>query len=87
MKTQKNTKKEAFYEVVGWLGAAIVLLGYALLSLDVIKGDAIFYHFLMLCGSIGLAIITYHRRTYQPMVVNLVFCFFAAVALIRLMLA
>ena len=85
MKQPINRSKEISYEVLGWVGAGAVLLGYALLSLDIIRGDSIVYHSFMLAGSAGLAVITYYRRAYQPMLVNIVFCFFAALALVRLL--
>lgn len=84
MKQTNKKSIDVLYETLGWLGAGGVLLGYALLSLAIIPGNSILYHSLMLFGSAGLALITYKRRAYQPMVVNLVFCFFAIVALIRL---
>ncbi len=74
-------------ENLGWLGAIAVLSGYALLSIGLIKGDSFLYHGLMLIGSVGLAIITYRRRTYQPFIVNLVFSILAALAITRLLLA
>ena len=70
---------------MGWIGTAGVLLAYGLLSVGIIAGETLLYHFLMLVGSVGLAIITYHRKTYQPLVVNVVFSILALTALVRLL--
>jgi nicotinamide riboside transporter PnuC len=86
-KPSRHTSSDKMSENLGWLGAIAVLSGYALLSIGLIKGDSFLYHGLMLIGSVGLAIITYRRRTYQPFIVNLVFSILAALAITRLLLA
>jgi hypothetical protein len=81
-----QSSNDQLSENLGWLGAFAVLGGYALLSLDFIEGDSFLYHGLMLIGSVGLAIITYRRQTYQPFIVNVVFSILAALAITRLLL-
>jgi len=72
-------------ELVGWIGTALVLLGYALLATGVIASD-IRYYIPMLIGSLGVAYISYIKRAWQPCVLNAIFALFSAVALIRILL-
>lgn len=74
-----------FAELVGWIGTALVLIGYALLATGVIASD-ICYYIPMLIGSLGVAYISYIKRAWQPCVLNAIFALFSAIALIRILL-
>ncbi len=80
----KHHPKSEVAELFGWIGAILVLSSYALLSLDIVSGDSILYHSLVLIGSSALAIITYRHKAFQSLIVNVAFSFFAFLALIRL---
>jgi hypothetical protein len=74
----------SFFEFFGWIGVVLVLMSYILLSLDVIDSNNVIYHFLVLFGSILVGIISYKKRTFQPLVLNIVFATFAVIALARI---
>ena len=78
--------KQRLLEISGWIGVALVLLGYGLVSTGVISGNAATYHVFMLFGSLFVALISLKQRSYQPAALNICFFILAAIALIRLQL-
>ena len=85
-KQQQHTASRLIVESVGWVGTAALLGSYTLLSLDIVRGDSLVYHGMMLIGAAGLAVITYYHRTFQPFIVNVVFGILACVAIFRILL-
>ena len=73
-------KKDKVFEIAGWLGTGVILLSYFLLSTGVISNDWR-YHFMVLVGSVGVAIISYVKRAWQPFFLNSVFCVLALFAI------
>lgn len=70
-------------EYIGWIGTALVLLSYALLASGMIGND-IRYHGILLVGSAGVAIISYHKQAWQPLTLNVFFVVFALIAITRI---
>ena len=75
-------KYDKTLDILGWVGTALILLGYGLYSTGVVP-DVIVYHWLNLIGSIGVAAISYRRKVWQPVVINVTFAVFALIAIIR----
>ena len=73
--------KETVYEIMGWAGTAAVLAAYALSILGVIGPKDVSYVLLNLFGGAGLAIVSFRKKTYQTLVVNLIWTVVAIVAL------
>lgn len=73
-------------ELLGWLGAAAILIDYALLSFDILDGSSLIYHLIFILGSAGLVVVTYRHRAFQSVVVNLIFITIGIVAVIRIVL-
>lgn len=73
------------YEILGWVGVVFVLGSYCLLATGIIDGNSWVYHVLVLTGSVFIAVISYIRRVYQPMVLNICFSVLAIVALVRIL--
>ena len=73
-------------ETIGWLGATLILGSYGLLSLGIISGSSLIYHALVLAGSIGVAAISYRKKARQPMILNVIFAFFALIAIARIII-
>lgn len=84
-KRTKHLSKSQLAESLGWIGAIFILGSYGLLTFDVIQGDSVLYHLLILFGSSGLAIITYRHRAFQSFIVNAAFGVLATFAIIRLL--
>ena len=45
-----------FVEIVGWIGAALIIAAYALLSAGRLKGDSRTYHVMNIFGAIGFIV-------------------------------
>jgi hypothetical protein len=57
------------YEVAGWVGAAMVLSAYALVTR---AGTSVFYHVLNITGAAGLLVNALHHDALPSSAVNLV---------------
>lgn len=75
-------KYDKILDILGWIGTALILTGYGLFTTGIVP-DVIVYHILNLLGSIGVAAISYYRKVWQPVVINVTFSIFALVAIIR----
>jgi hypothetical protein len=71
-----------FVEFVGWYGAAAVLGAYLLLSLEMIQVDVL-YHCLNATGAAGIGLISWMKRAWQPLALNVIWAGTAVTALLR----
>lgn len=75
--------KETLYQSIGWLGAALVLSAYMLTTLGWLAATSVTAAVLNIAGGAGVAAVSWSRRNYQPLVVNLVWTVIALVSLLR----
>lgn len=75
-------KYDKVLDILGWIGTALILTGYGLYSTGIVP-DVIVYHYLNLLGSVGVAAISYRRKVWQPVVINVTFAVFALIAIVR----
>jgi hypothetical protein len=61
-----------FIEIVGWTGAALVLLGYALVSTDRVRAQSWAYQPLNISGALGLVVNSWWYGAIPSVVVNLI---------------
>ena len=88
MKSNVKKKKDhvrLFFNVIGWYGAIAVLGGYVLISFAVLQPLDLTYQLLNLSGSIGLGLICWYKRTYQPLFVNIIWGIIALLAIVNIM--
>jgi hypothetical protein len=71
-------------ELFAWYGVAVILIAYALVSFDLLASDSLTYQILNATGAAGVMIISFMRRAYQPVVLNLVWTLIAVVAIVRI---
>jgi 4-hydroxybenzoate polyprenyltransferase len=76
--------KEWFIEIGGWYGMTAVVTAYILVSFEIIE-PGFLYQLLNITGSLGLIIVSFHKRAYQPGVLNIIWIAVAIGALINLM--
>lgn len=82
---QKNPSwRTNLIEVIGWYGAAAVLLAYALVSFSIISPHGWLYQLLNFTGASGVLVISYMRQAKQPALLNFVWAIVALIALIQL---
>lgn len=75
-------KYDKLLDILGWVGTALILAGYGLFTTGIVP-DVIVYHCLNLLGSVGVAAISYRRKVWQPVVINVTFAVFALIAILR----
>jgi hypothetical protein len=68
---------------VGWVGAAVLLLAYGLVSTRKTEGDSGFYQLLNLAGSALLMMNSFYYGAYPSSGVNIVWIAIAIFALMR----
>lgn len=74
---------ETLIDIAGWIGAAALLLAYALVSVRRLAGDSIRFQSLNLAGSVLLALNSGYHGALPSVVVNGVWILIGAVALLR----
>jgi len=68
---------------IGWLGAAVLLLAYALVSFKKMKPDSGYYQLMNAGGSAFLIVNTLYYRAIPSAFVNLIWIFIAIAAYLR----
>jgi hypothetical protein len=63
---------QVWFDVIGWLGAAALLVAYAMFSHKKLEGDSGAYQLLNISGSILLAANTIFYGSYPSTFVNLI---------------
>ena len=72
---------EIAVEVVGWAGAALILLAYLLLSADKLTGQSLLYQGMNIVGAAGFVINGWWHRAIPSTALNVVWMGIGAVAL------
>ena len=80
-----HVKTTKFDEAIGWYGAIVILLAYALVSYNFIVADSIFYQFLNISGGIGLLWIAYKKHVTQSVLLNIVWIMIGIIALLKIL--
>lgn len=70
-------------DLIGWLGAALVLSAYFLVSTQRLDGDSAPFQWLNLAGGVGLLVNTLYYRAFPSSLVNIVWIIIAVVTLLR----
>ncbi len=78
--------KKTLVEIVGWYGTVAIVLAYALSSFSILKPTGLIYQFLNLSGALGIVVISFRKKAYQPGVLNVIWSMIAFVAIIKLIL-
>jgi hypothetical protein len=71
-------------DVVGWIGAALLLTGYAMVSSARLNGDGVPYQLINLAGSVGLMVNSAYYAAWPSAGLNLVWAAIGVVALVKL---
>lgn len=71
-------------EIVGWAGAALVLLAYFLVSFGKLKGESVTFQLLNILGVIGLGINVFVHRAWPNFVLNIAWGLIGVFALFKI---
>lgn len=70
------------FDSIGWIGAFLLLLAYALVSFKSLAADSLAYQGMNVVASILLAVNTLYHRAYPSSFVNIVWTFIAIFAIL-----
>lgn len=70
-----------FVETVGWVGAALILFAYYLVSHNKIQGQSFTYQWMNLFGAAGVVINSGYHQAIPSLALNAIWFAIAAVAL------
>lgn len=76
--------RKIFFEVIGWLGASLVVGSYALVTFKVLTVDDFAFHLMNLLGACCLIAISLFKRTHQTAIVNFVLAIIAIIAIVNI---
>lgn len=76
--------KRTFLEIVGWYGTLAIIAAYALSSFSILVPTDVWYQLLNGTGALGVMVISFRKKAYQPGVLNVVWFVIAVVALVRI---
>lgn len=69
--------------IIGWVGALLVLYAYFQVSLNKVKGNSLYFQTFNILGAIGLCVNTYFNRAYPSTVVNVIWIGIALYSLLN----
>jgi hypothetical protein len=67
----------------GWYAAFAIVAAYALTSFSILKPTDIACQLLNVSGGFGVALISFHKRAYQPGTVNIAWAIIAFAAILK----
>lgn len=68
-------------EILGWIGAFLVVGVFALSNLNILPTTSIFYQILNIIGSILLTAISAKKKVWQGFVANLIWAIFSIIGM------
>ncbi len=75
------------WEVLGWFGTFLIVLAYGLNTFGKLTASDPAYHVMNFVGAGLVGYITYKRRDYEPLTLQVVWCLVAIVALSGMLLS
>lgn len=72
-------------EIFGWYGAIAIVTAYFLVSFSYIESTGIAYQILNATGALGIALVSLHKRAYQPGVLNMIWAAIAVAAIVKIL--
>ena len=78
--------KKDIIEIVGWVGTVAIVIGYFFVSFGLLSGTSFVFQLLNLFGAIGVIIVCFYKKTYQPAVLNILWALIAFVAALQIIL-
>jgi len=80
----KKKMHKQLIEIFGWYGTVAIIGAYALSSFSIIKPDSLIYQLLNLTGALGIVWVSYDKKVFQPVVLNLIWSVIAAIAIFNI---
>ena len=77
--------KNKMIEIFGWYGTVAIVLAYALTSFNLLLPDNIWYQILNGTGAVGIVILSFNKKAYQPGILNIIWTVIAIIAIIKIL--
>ena len=80
--------KKTFIEIFGWFGwygTIAIVVAYALVSFSVLPVDSIWYQLLNATGALGIVVVSFYKKAYQPGILNIIWTVIALLAIINIL--
>jgi len=74
---------EIFAQIIGWIGAFLVVLAFFLVSYKKVQGDSRVYQLMNLIGAIGVGINASYQEAWPSFGIQIVWFTIAIVALVK----
>lgn len=75
---------KTFIELFGWYGTVVIVLAYVLVSFSIITPTNIWYQVLNGTGALGIVLVSFHKKNYQPGVLNIIWTGIAVIAILKI---
>jgi len=72
-------------QILGWYGVVAILSAYALNVFSLTNSSGALFLWLNLTGSAGIVVVSWHKRDFQPLVLNGIWLLIAGLGLIQLL--
>jgi len=72
--------------LIGWLGAILLLVGFALISFGLLPAQSQSYMAINIIGSVCIIINSAYKKDYPPAALNVVWAAIALIAVIKMMI-
>ncbi|MEI6553468.1 MAG: hypothetical protein WCO09_02770, partial [bacterium] len=66
----------------GWLGMILILIAYALVSFSMVGAHDLWYQILNGVGALGIVLVSFQKKDYQPGFLNIIWTIVAVVAIL-----
>ena len=73
-------------EIIGWYGTVAIVLAYALVSNSLVSPTNYIYQLLNLTGAFGIIWISYKKKVYQSISLNIIWAIIAILAIMKLLI-
>ncbi len=70
-------------EIIGWIGAALIVLSYGLLTLKRLQTDSVAYRWMNLLGAMGLIVNGAWNEAFPSVFLNIIWLGIAGYALLQ----
>jgi multidrug transporter EmrE-like cation transporter len=77
-------KDNKFIEWYGWCGMILIILAYVLVSFYVIEVSNVWYQILNGVGALGIVLVSFYKKNYQPAVLNIIWTVVAVIAILKI---
>ena len=72
-------------EILGWIGVCLILSAYMLVSFEYLLAGSFIYFILNVAGGSSMILYAYYKKSYQPLLLNVVWVTIAVWSFIQMM--